>query len=77
VTHLTELALFTHDVDGVTTFYERLLGLEPTERSDRHAVFPLGELRARPRRPSRRTDVERLVFLKHKACFGAFVVARS
>ena len=40
---LTELALFTGDVDGVTAFYERVLGIAPAERSDRHAVFPLGE----------------------------------
>ena len=37
---LTELALFTGDVDGVTAFYERMLGIEPTQQ----AVFALGEL---------------------------------
>ena len=41
---LTELALFTADVAGVTDFYERVLGVAPAERSERHAVFPLGEL---------------------------------
>ena len=41
---LTELALFTADVAGVTAFYERVLGIAPAEQSDRHAVFALGEL---------------------------------
>ncbi len=41
---LTELALFTADVAAVTAFYERVLGVEPAERSEQHAVFPLGEL---------------------------------
>lgn len=41
---LTEVALFTDDVDGVTAFYERVLGLAPAERSERHAVFALGEV---------------------------------
>jgi predicted enzyme related to lactoylglutathione lyase len=41
---LTEFALFTSDVPGLTAFYERVLGVAPTEQSDRHAVFPLGEL---------------------------------
>jgi catechol 2,3-dioxygenase-like lactoylglutathione lyase family enzyme len=41
---LTELALFTADVAGVTAFYERVLGLAPAERSEQHAVFSLGEL---------------------------------
>ena len=41
---LTELALFTSDVPGVTAFYERVLGVAPAERSDGHAVFVLGEL---------------------------------
>ena len=41
---LTEVALFTGDVDGVTAFYERMLGIEPTERSAQQAVFALGEL---------------------------------
>ena len=41
---LTELALFTSDVAGLTAFYERALGVAPAEQSDRHAVFPLGDL---------------------------------
>ena len=41
---LTELALFTADVPGVTAFYERVLGIAPAEQSDGHAVFALGEL---------------------------------
>ena len=41
---LTEVGLFTCNVAGVTAFYERVLGIAPAERSDRHAVFPLGEL---------------------------------
>jgi len=41
---LTELALFTADVPGVTAFYERVLGVAPSDRSDGHAVFALGEL---------------------------------
>ena len=41
---LTELALFTSDVAGVTGFYERVLGIAPAEQSERHAVFQLGEL---------------------------------
>jgi len=41
---LTELALFTSDVAGVTAFYERVLGIAPADRSDGHAVFVLGEL---------------------------------
>ena len=41
---LTELALFTSDVAGLTAFYERVLGVAPAEQSDRHAVFPLAEL---------------------------------
>ena len=41
---LTELALFTADVAGVTAFYERVLGIAAAEQSDRHAVFTLGDL---------------------------------
>jgi catechol 2,3-dioxygenase-like lactoylglutathione lyase family enzyme len=41
---LTELALFTSDVAGLTAFYERVLGVAPAEQSDRHAGLPLGEL---------------------------------
>ena len=41
---LTELALFTADVDGVARFYEQVLGLEPAERSEQHAVFRLGDV---------------------------------
>jgi len=41
---LTEVALFTSDLAGVTAFYERVLGVAPAEQSDRHAAFPLGEL---------------------------------
>ncbi len=41
---LTEVALFTADVPGVTAFYERLLGMTANERSEQHAVFPLGDL---------------------------------
>jgi catechol 2,3-dioxygenase-like lactoylglutathione lyase family enzyme len=44
---LTELTLFTSDVAGVSAFYERVLGVVPAERSDRHAVFQLGELALR------------------------------
>lgn len=39
---LTEVALFTADVDGLTCFYERVLGLARDARSPRHAVFTLG-----------------------------------
>ena len=41
---LTELALFTADVATVTAFYERVLGVAPSERSGEHAAFHLGEL---------------------------------
>ncbi len=41
---LTEVALFTADVDALTAFYERVLAVEPAERSPGHAVFALGEL---------------------------------
>jgi catechol-2,3-dioxygenase len=41
---LTEVALFTADVAGVTAFYECVLAIAPAEQSDRHAVFALGEL---------------------------------
>ena len=41
---LTELALFTADVAGITDFYERVLGIAAAEQSDRHAVFTLGDL---------------------------------
>ena len=41
---LVELALFTADVDRLTSFYERVLGLDPAERSPGQAVFVLGEL---------------------------------
>lgn len=41
---LTELALITTDVAGLTDFYERVLDVAPAEQSDRHAVFQLGEL---------------------------------
>jgi catechol 2,3-dioxygenase-like lactoylglutathione lyase family enzyme len=41
---LTELALFTSDVAGVTAFYERVLGLGSTDRSEQHAVFRIGEV---------------------------------
>ena len=44
---LTELALFTSDVAGVTDFYERVLGVAAAERSEQHAVFQLGELMLR------------------------------
>ena len=41
---LTEVALFTTDVDGVASFYERVLGTAPTERSPQHAAFALGNV---------------------------------
>ena len=41
---LTELALFTADVATVIAFYERVLGVAPSERSEQHAAFQLGEL---------------------------------
>jgi catechol 2,3-dioxygenase-like lactoylglutathione lyase family enzyme len=41
---LTELALSTSDVAGVTAFYERVLGLGSTDRSEQHAVFRIGEV---------------------------------
>lgn len=41
---VTEIALFTADVDTLTAFYERVLGVAPDERSPRHAVFTLGEV---------------------------------
>ena len=41
---LTELALFTPDVKGVTAFYERVLGVAPTHRSEQHAVFALADV---------------------------------
>lgn len=41
---LAEIALFTGDVEGVTRFYEQVLGIAPTDRSAQHAVFALGEV---------------------------------
>ena len=41
---LIEVALFTADADRLTDFYERVLALEPAERSPGHAVFALGDL---------------------------------
>ena len=41
---LTELALFTADVAGITDVSERVLGIAATEQSYRHAVFTLGDL---------------------------------
>jgi catechol 2,3-dioxygenase-like lactoylglutathione lyase family enzyme len=41
---LVEIALFTGDVDRLVSFYRRVLGLEPAERSPGHAVFALGAL---------------------------------
>ena len=44
---MTEMAFFTADVAGVTDFYKRVLGVDPAERSEQHAVFQLGELALR------------------------------
>ena len=41
---LTEVALFTTDVDRLASFYGRVLGMEPAERSPGHAVFALEAL---------------------------------
>jgi len=41
---LTVIALFTGDVDALTSFYARVLGVEPSERSSGYAVFALGVL---------------------------------
>jgi catechol-2,3-dioxygenase len=42
VARVAEVAFFTEDVAGLTTFYERLLGRPPESRSDSHASFDLG-----------------------------------
>ena len=39
---ISEVALFTDDVAGLTAFYERLLGRAPDSSSDSHASFDLG-----------------------------------
>jgi predicted enzyme related to lactoylglutathione lyase len=39
---ITEVALFTEDVAGLTAFYERLLGRPPESRSEAHASFDVG-----------------------------------
>jgi catechol 2,3-dioxygenase-like lactoylglutathione lyase family enzyme len=41
---VTEIALFTADVDRVTDFYERVLGVAPADRSEQHSVFALAEV---------------------------------
>ena len=57
---VTEIALFTADVDRVTDFYERVLGVAPADRSEQHAVFALAgrssgsTLRSLPPRATRR-----------------------
>lgn len=38
-----EVALFTDDVDGVATFYRRLLGVDPVAEWPGGALFALGE----------------------------------
>jgi catechol-2,3-dioxygenase len=38
---IAEVALFTEDVEGLTVFYERVLGRPPDSRSDSHASFDL------------------------------------
>jgi hypothetical protein len=38
---IAEVALFTDDVTGLTTFYERLLGRPPDGSSESHASFNL------------------------------------
>ncbi len=39
---LSEVALFTDEVDAVTSFYERLLGQPPVHRGDGIAIFSVG-----------------------------------
>ena len=39
---IAEVALFTDDVQGLTAFYERVLGTGPASRSESHASFDLG-----------------------------------
>lgn len=41
---LVEVALFTEDVAGLAAFYERLLGGEPSFRSEQMALFELDGL---------------------------------
>jgi catechol 2,3-dioxygenase-like lactoylglutathione lyase family enzyme len=41
---LVEVALFTDDVEAMTAFYERLLGVKPAERSPQHAAYALGDV---------------------------------
>ncbi len=42
MTRLVEVALFTPDVARTTAFYEELLGMPPTSRSESHASFDVG-----------------------------------
>lgn len=44
VAELTEIAIFTADVERAVEFYERLLGRAPAERYDGMATFELGGL---------------------------------
>ncbi len=41
---VTEIALFTNDVQRLAQFYERLLGVPPAARSTSMAVFQIGTL---------------------------------
>jgi catechol-2,3-dioxygenase len=40
---VAEIALFTSDVEGLTSFYERLLGKAPDSSSPSHASFEVGD----------------------------------
>ncbi|HEX6386470.1 MAG TPA: VOC family protein [Anaerolineae bacterium] len=39
---VVEIAMFTEDVDGMATFYERLLGATPVARAQGMAIFDVG-----------------------------------
>ena len=39
---VVEIAMFTGDVDGMATFYERLLGAGPVARGQGMAIFDVG-----------------------------------
>ena len=41
---ITEIAIFTDNVNAMTTFYERLLGVPPVHRGEGIAVFRVGDV---------------------------------
>jgi catechol 2,3-dioxygenase-like lactoylglutathione lyase family enzyme len=42
---VAEIAMFTGDVEGTATFYERLLGVAPVARGAEIAIFDLGGIK--------------------------------